>query len=96
MNKTVIIEGKEFSENTIKEALKAHCDWKEKYVFQAGDVVVNRKDKFNGINSLRVIVRYGGKMVSFDFYGNKMSEGQDAFEFYQYEQIGVMSDLMKK
>jgi len=35
-------------------------------------------------------------MVSFDLYGNKMSVGQDAFEFYQYEQIGVISDFIKE
>jgi len=51
MSKTIKIKGKEFSEETIVAALKAHTDWPD-YVFKAGDIVATK-----GCGNKRLVVQ---------------------------------------
>ncbi len=80
------IRGRKFSENTIIEALKAHCDWKEEIKFEAGDVLTN------GLHSIRIIISVDGKLVA---YGN---DGRGTIEISElkhmlYKKIGRIQNI---
>jgi len=94
MSKMINIKGREISEETVIEALKKHCNFeekfKEKYIFQAGDIAVNcNKEK-------RIIVGTCGRLVSIDANGNEQSKSQQSFESWGYEKIGKLKDLLEK
>jgi len=83
------IRGKEFSEETIVEALQKHCNFEEKkYILQAGDVVVNSDGQH------RVIVGYV-QPIAYNLSGNRMSEVQSEFEYFGYKKIGTLTDFIK-
>lgn len=83
------IRGKQFSEDTIAEALEAYCNFEEKsYIFQAGDVV-----NYEGM--YRIIIRYNSKLVAFNLQGSSMSSGQKDFEDLRYKKIGTLTDYIK-
>ena len=86
----MIIRGKEFSEETIVEALQKHCNFEEKkYIFKAGDVVINKEGEY------RVIVQgFVDDLVSYDKRGGKMSSGQKEFEYWEYKKVGTLEDYI--
>lgn len=87
----ITIKGKQFSEETIVEALMKHCNFeeeKEKYIFQAGDIA-----KF-GIH-LRIIVWVNGNLVACDGGGYCVARGQAEFESCGYKKIGILTDFIK-
>ena len=85
----ITIDGREFSEDTIKAALKAHCEFEEKYVFKAGDVAKGDH------STIRIIVMLEGKLKSFNSNGDYMITGQEKFETMGYRKIGTISDYIK-
>jgi len=92
--KMITVKGKDFSEDTIVEALKKQCLFEEEkeeepYVFKVGDVARNRADK------ARIILRINGEMRSINNKGIEESEGQHDFEVFGYKLIGVLSDFIK-
>ena len=90
-DKMVKIGGQEFSESTIKEALKKHCGFEEKsYQFQAGDVA--SRSQFGG---WRIIVNSGGTLMSFDLDGQHQTTKQSGFEINGYEKITTLRKLIE-
>jgi len=77
------------SEDTIVAALeKAGIETKPKHVFKAGDVAMS-------YGNWRFIVHVEGKLHSVNKRGVKCSIGQDEFEYYNYQYVGKLEDLLK-
>ena len=88
----MIIKGKEFSEDTIAEALQKHCNFEEKpYIFQAGDVVTC-------CGCSRIILEtLSNEFISFDVRdGTELLKGQEMFETYRYKKIGTLTDYINQ
>ena len=86
----LVVDGKEYSEETVKAALTAHANFEEKpYQFKMGDVVRNSygevKIIFYDMDSLASISTEGRHQHSF---------GQKMFEEYGYTKIGVLSEYL--
>ena len=92
--RTINIDGKEFSEETVKEALKKHCDFEEgkkeeRHIFKPGDVAL-----YEGmINEPRIILK--GKATDFEGVEHCKS-GQKDFEYCDYRYIGQISDFINE
>lgn len=88
----ITIRGKQFSEETIVEALEKHCNFEEeKYIFQPGDVVVNRGGDF------RIIVgNVFSNFASYNLQGYKQSNLQEDFEYWGYKKIGTLTNYIKE
>ena len=92
--KTINIDGKEFSEETVKEALKKHCDFeksnKEKqHIFKPGDVVVTIFDNPRLITNQSVVDLTDG-----GYYSNLNC--QKAYEGNDYKYVGRITDFINK
>ncbi len=62
-----------------------------RYIFKAGDVVVNDKGQ------TRIILRGKGELSSFSVeYGDRGGSGQEHFEKFKYKKIGVLTDYIKR
>ena len=88
-DKMIEVGGQQFSESTIKEALKKHCGFKEKYQFQVGDVVLSRWGDW------RIIVNSRGTLTSFDLGGQYQTAKQNGFEMNGYEKMTTLRELVE-
>lgn len=91
---TLVINGMEFSEETIKAALAAHAKFEDKpYIFQAGDVARMGRGKrifFEDLEGkIRAITQSGKQMASTD-------DEQQWAEEMSYVKIGELSDYLPK
>lgn len=91
--KEIEIDGRMFSEDTIKEALKNHVDFTVKEVphqFKAGEVVETPE------GGRRIIVkeRKTGRLAAYFRDGYWASDEQD-FQKWNYKKIGRISDFIK-
>lgn len=92
----MIIRGKEFSEETIVEALQKHCNFEEKKkidIFQTGDVVLF--DDWGGNSFYRILLRYKGELLSFNLDGQWVDKGQNHFKLLGYKKVGTLADFIK-
>lgn len=96
----MIIRGKEFSEETIAEALQKHCNFEEKKkidIFQTGDVVLF--DDWGGNSFYRILLRYKGELLSFDLNGQWLdkehNKRQNHFKLLGYKKVGTLADFIK-
>ena len=90
--KMITINGKTFSESTIVEALKKHCDFQKQYQFQTGDIAIVCDNK----NAWwRIIIEMYGKLRAFDEEGCYILTGQKEFERYNYQKITTFSELIR-
>ena len=92
----ITIEGREFSEDTVKEALKKHCDFEaeKKHIFRPGDVAIHQLSPAYP----RIIVSDSRKGVAArDLHGLGFpAAGQDEFEHYGYEFVGRITDYINE
>ena len=90
-DKMIEVGGQQFSESTIKKALKRHYDFEEKYQFQMGDVVEN------SVGSRRLICKGpSGELISVDEKSEWCVTGQREFESCHYKKVGRLSSFFTK
>ena len=85
----ITIKGKQFSEETVIEALEKHCNFKEPYVFQSGDIIT-----FG--NRLRIMLKIGSELTAFRSDGIMMANSQKDFEGCCYKKVGTLNDFIKE
>lgn len=95
LDKMIDVDGRKYSVDTVKEALKSagiFTEKKERYIFRAGDVVEYRE---YGMVSRRVIVNVSDELwgISVDS-GRNTVKGQDNFEAYGYKKIGKLKNYL--
>lgn len=92
---SIEIEGKEFSQKTLKAALAAHANFEdEPYIFKAGDVA---KCSYG----VRMFFkrRWDGEIRIIDNEGNEMTPAKNEQEYVErmdYVKIGELSDFLPK
>lgn len=89
MSKMIEIKGRQFSEDTIAEALKAYAGF-EPYEFKAGDVI---KDDNDG--DIRIVFsNYKNSLETISLYGKEGMSAKKIQNCYNYRKIGVISDFI--
>ena len=81
----ITVRGRQFSEDTIVAALKAHCNWLS-YKPEAGDVLSS------GPHSIRIMIETGGKLQAFGNDGRGVLS-LSGLETAGYKKIGRISDI---
>ena len=85
----------EVSEDTIKAALAIYIKGEpEKYIFQAGDVIVNNDDKKENPDK-RLVSRIRGKLKAVSLDNNSEVLMDIDVQTFGYRKIGLLSDYIK-
>lgn len=102
---SIIVKGKEFSEETVEKALRAYCDFEsdvynEPANWKAGDVL---SSKF-GIKSRRIVIKdTKGELIIADESGYVLPAAThalsrcnwDYFKEWEYTKLGRITDFIK-
>ncbi len=95
MSEMITIKGREVSEDTIALALMQYfTEHREKYIFQAGDVVVSNDDKKEN-PAKRLVSRIRGKLKAVTLDTNSEILVDIDVQTFGYRKIGVLSEYIK-